>query len=405
MSSIKRRLFFRPNGLLEFDKELICYIIGCYLKHNDCINSIFSGITKDCVVNFDDLIKISPKNIENQQDEILMLDNALSDISLIVKGEYEKLVDKLLINYSYSTPQHLKKDWLTNHQMRLVGPLIDYSQWVDFDLSNNGTIISIPQRYPNDINEDVRFPDKKIIGLINPLIMFQVKHGFHPDNFTNSKFHNLYLNSNLSNVEVGDQTSPSLVCDGIFNEEVVESVESLSDEWYRRYPAIFLGCYPCDVFFQEWSYSLEEITLFLSRYPSCRIFIILNTITYRSGSSGEHWVSLMIFKKTVSLICSQGGSFNIFKDGGNLKNKFEDLGYTLVHNHTRIQTSNYECGSFSMLSTIKMLIYGNIEKAVKSIGVDGENLGKRKGYMINVKNVIENVIGVIDKVTDNSDKS
>lgn len=154
------------------------------------------------------------------------------------------------------------------------------------------------------------------------------------------------------------------------------TAEQICDLAYEHFPYFYGGAHGCDVFDTPLSCSLEEIDLFLKRYPSAKIGYILNTSTYASGG-GEHWVALELSKGQAKLICSQASSFNSFHDNGKLDSTLQALGYGQIRNEVSFQTDTYSCGIFSALSLYLLLISGgNIRKTVDMIGTNGENIAK-----------------------------
>ena len=140
------------------------------------------------------------------------------------------------------------------------------------------------------------------------------------------------------------------------------------------------------------SLSINEITKFLERYPSARVGYILNTATYRSGR-GQHWVALELTKGKAKLICSQNSDFDVFDDGGRLMSALSKNMYGMEHNDRNIQRDNYACGTYAFISLMELLRFGDIKKAVDSIGVNMEAFGKCVGKESSADKVRENIVG------------
>lgn len=171
------------------------------------------------------------------------------------------------------------------------------------------------------------------------------------------------------------------------------SDREVTDRCYKQFPFYFGGAHGCDVFdYPNMSLSIDEITQFLNRYPSARVGYILNTSTYSSGH-GQHWVALELTKGKARLICSQKGTFNGFNDGGNLVRQLESHHYQTEYNNRNIQTDNYACGTYAFISLMELLRFGDIKKAVDTIGVNMESLGKEIGKTSSADKVRENLVG------------
>ena len=169
--------------------------------------------------------------------------------------------------------------------------------------------------------------------------------------------------------------------------------EEVCDYCYLHYPFFFGGAHGCDVFdISKMSLTIDEITKFLARYPSARVGYILNTATYRSGR-GQHWVALELTKGKAKLVCSQNSDFDVFDDGGQLRNSLMKNMYGMEHNDRSIQRDNYACGTYAFISLMSLLRFGDIKKAVDSIGVNMESLGKEIGKESNADKVREKVVG------------
>ena len=217
------------------------------------------------------------------------------------------------------------------------------------------------------------------------------------DTLSNYTFEN---GSDPFSVSVGDVDIEG-VDDGMSDELVLEMLkgagkmtnEEVCDYCYLHYPFFFGGAHGCDVFdISTMSLTIDEITKFLERYPSARVGYILNTATYRSGR-GQHWVALELTKGKAKLVCSQNSNFSVFDDGGRLKASLSRNMYGMEHNDRSIQRDNYACGTYAFISLMSLLRFGDIKKAVDSIGVNMESLGKEIGKESSADKVREKVVG------------
>lgn len=171
--------------------------------------------------------------------------------------------------------------------------------------------------------------------------------------------------------------------------------KQICDEAYLRYPFMYCGAHGCDVFSSTMSMTVEEIDVFLKRYPSAHVGYILNTATYASGR-GEHWVAVDITRGYVKLVCSQASDFSVFNDQSFVQ-AFERLGYKFEWNKKSIQRDHSSCGMFSAMSLMMMLRFnGDIEKTVDAIGSDMKTLGALVGKRSDARTVIEKLAGASD---------
>lgn len=178
-----------------------------------------------------------------------------------------------------------------------------------------------------------------------------------------------------------------------------ESINML-DKLVEKYVYFTGGTHGCDVFYiPDKSVSIDDIKEFCARYPNTTIGYILNTKTYASGH-GQHWVMITFKGKYCYLICSFGGSFEKFEDGGKLTKNIEipstDLNFSFgkIYSTTQIQQDHSSCGMYSVISTLSFLLeaYKNneiniyepvkLQNVVNRIGEDAKKINNGGMYAI-----------------------
>ena len=100
--------------------------------------------------------------------------------------------------------------------------------------------------------------------------------------------------------------------------------------------------------------------------------LVLNLDKYSSG--GSHWVCFQLTHYQAKLLCSAGSSFTSFHDGGELANQLQNLRWSTIFSPQIIQHDNSQCGVFSVLSNIALLLYPDIKEAVNFIGQNAESI-------------------------------
>lgn len=263
--------------------------------------------------------------------------------------------------YSFvKAPKYFEEDeWFGDDRLDLYGHSFNLIMYQPFDHENIFTV----KRDPLPIDQDVKIShgrfNKFVTRALRTLI---VRYAIYPKEIREK----LKLTHTESNVSV------------------------INDTIYQRYPFCYGGTVACDWYLVNKSgyATIEDISIYLDRYPSLMIGFIVNTDRY--GSSGEHWVALMFCRvngiKCAQLICSFGNSFKIFKDNGMMVDELKRCGFKMNYNHKVIQTDDSNCGLYSTMSLIMLIEYeGDIERSVEAIGVNACNLNRNGiGYIRNV---------------------
>ena len=345
------RTLLRGKHIIDYDK----YVIVCCLYHLIKKGSIGTNqfASPKIVSWFKNRLRWEPGNykqalkvyeylkheMNTDTDEVL-----LAYILIAFTNEDEKLPILLAYTYGRITPLETSTEWLDNFRLNAFGNVLNQVQYQKYDCDE---IYTISQSEPDPIVESINLDFDRVQQLlVGALRSTMITYNIFP--------RARYADRQLSSKEI-------------------------CDECYKRFPFWFGGAHGCDVFrgMASMSFSLPELDQIIKRYPSLRIGYILNTATYRSGH-GQHWVALMLSKKRAQLICSQQGSFDSFDDPS-LRDALSKLGYGMSHNQTKIQMDKENCGLFSVLALLNLLVYDDIQKAVKHIGINGNRIGLDHG--------------------------
>lgn len=168
-------------------------------------------------------------------------------------------------------------------------------------------------------------------------------------------------------------------------------ITEMLDKLVDKYPYFTGLTHGCDVFtsnYRDKSVSINDIKEFCSRYPTSIVGYILNTETYASGR-GQHWVSLIFKNQSCYLICSQGSSFNCFKEP--TLSKEIKSNFATDYNTKTIQFDSSSCGLYSVLvNLVSILLSGgtrdfDIRAIVDKIGLNAKNINSDGIYAIKKK--------------------
>lgn len=332
---------------------------------------------KDIVGNTDTkqrIIKYLHKLFDDKElnyDKLMRKFNAKTNECLLAymliayKNDSLDLILRCMYTFGRVLPLKYETEWFDNYRLNNYGNPLNMVMWGKYDCND---VYTVNEKEPLPINKSVQLPFAKVVKfLVGSLRAFIIDHELYP--------------SNVSSLGGGDIEAIVSANDYARFRDGMTDVKSrhlngeqICDECYMRYPFYFGGAHGCDVFDMGLSLTLEEIKMFLERYPSAHVGYILNTATYRSGK-GEHWVALEFTKGKAKLICSQQSDFTVFKDGGVLDRTLRKLMFGQEWNPVRIQHDNCNCGIFASLALYEMLCNNsNIEKAVNAIGVNGRNI-------------------------------
>ena len=304
---------------------------------------------------------------------------------LAYQSEDDDLMLRTMYTFGRVLPLKEKNQWFDNYRLNAYGNVFNLTMYKDYvqgikETETNGD--SLKHIYDVDmhkekINKHIMIDEllarKLKMKLVGKLREHIIKHELLPnENNTSKLFTRSVLEGNVNTKDLSDLD----VC----------------DICYEYYPFYYGGCHGCDCFDLGLTPTIDELKIFLDRYPSARIGFILNTAMYKSGR-GEHWMALMLMKGRALLMCSQQGTFNDFHDGGVLKRSLEQNGFMLECNNVKLQHDNHSCGMQSVIALMQMLRFGEIKSASDAIGVDMSNLGSEIGKTSNTETVIDKLAG------------
>jgi hypothetical protein len=160
-----------------------------------------------------------------------------------------------------------------------------------------------------------------------------------------------------------------------------EEATALMDLIAFNHPYHTYQCHGCDCFFiPSKAPSFQELRTFCDRYPHAIVGGILNTTSHKSGSPGQHWIAALFMNKYCYFMCSFGKSESSLSHYQSedvyptFAGACQDNGFTVVHNETRVQRDNYNCGIYSLLFNLSTLICvgrangcGQIDKVVGNL--------------------------------------
>lgn len=387
--------------ITNYAKVVIMEVIKFYQSRNikgntdvkrNIINFL-NKVLKDKDINYDKLML----KFHAESNECLLA-------YMLIAFQNEELDLMLRTTYTFGRvlPLNSITEWFDNYRLNSYCNGLNMVQYRSYDSKYTYAVDYDCQ--PINNNVEINY-DRVLKFLVGSLRAFIIDRELYPERIEKKEQH--YAHAVQQGGNNSDDIASSLlhgIVDGNLNENAFsvpftkKTPKEICDTCYKRYPFFFGGSHGCDVFdMSNLSLSLEEIKQFLDRYPSARVGYILNTATYRSGN-GEHWVALELTKGKAKLICSQQSDFSAFKDSGRLNQELQRLGFGEEWNTKELQKDDHSCGMFSAISLLKLLQYrGDIEKAVNSIGVNMEELGKPIGKESNVNLVIEKLAGSHDK--------
>lgn len=369
--NVKSKLFLRPRtGLTQNDKNLIIECVKFMIKNN--INSgknkdILKYITENC--NDYDTLK-QKLNAETDEKVLAYLLKAFQcgTAYSIKPHNYNGLMYQLARIYARTTPLNNQEEWLSN--FTISSPLYALSFIVWQPLDNNIDYSKIGSPQPVNYSEKIDFKKWKeyIVTDLKELI---IKMNF---------FNNFTIKPIIKAIREKQPVTQEIYAQCVGKEEhlthstlLTLTDEEVCDIAYYIYPFFSGGCHGCD-FYDATSISLnlDEYHDAFKRYPSMTVGLVLNLDKYSQG--GSHWVCLQLTEYKVKLLCSAGSSFTAFHDNGELANKLQNLRWSTIYNTQIIQHDNSQCGVFSVLSNIALLIYPSLSDAVNFIGQNAESI-------------------------------
>jgi hypothetical protein len=252
------------------------------------------------------------------------------------------------------TPFDTKNEWLDNWRENSYGNCLNMIQWKDFDNNDNFTITR--ERKP--INSSITFSESELSTILKFIVgtfrTFLIKNDMSPTDYQKQS------NQKLSDLEI-------------------------CDKCYELYPFNWIGSHGCNSLYEgDWTVHIDLISKYLDRYPSAILGGVFNTAQY--GMQGEHWMALLYYRnleiengKKGTLICSCGSDWSAFKGDASKKimQKHSEKPIASENNSITIQRDSYNCGVYSIISILSMLIKDmDVLKTVEFIGENGKNMFK-----------------------------
>ncbi len=243
-----------------------------------------------------------------------------------------------------------------------VMPYTSKTEWFD-----NFTLNSYLYQLTTIVNKEYDKPE--LFSVKNKSIINESVALINPQ-----KMLNYYGNDFRCFIEF-DKTTEDITTD----EEATKCMDELMTKYYYS-----TGCaHGCDCFRIPMGGTIAEIAAMCKRYPRNLFGYILNTATYESGK-GKHWIVFMFRDKTAYYICSFGHDQSSLMDCHYITNELATNGMSIEYNMMKIQEDNYNCGLFSVLSTLAFIIESaktsgtkvDIIKVVSRIGANAQNINE-----------------------------
>jgi len=347
--NIDTRLFLRGKELHDYDKTIIVEVVKYYMNNlktnpsNPLMNRnhevilFFKNIFKNPNVTLQDFMS------KTQSETV---EEFLAYCLIAFQEETLDLMVRTVYTFGRIKPMDSITEWADNFRLNGYGNVLNRIMYKKYDHPSIYTIDYMTEPLPINQSVEINYERMKKF-VIGPLTAFIINHDIFPDVLRTTT--GVFVSRNLTDKEI-------------------------CDFFYEHFVMGFLGAHGCDVFDLGMTLTLQEIDKVLTRYPSLKLGMILNTDGYQSGTGGSHWVALMLSYKKALLICSQAGSFNIFNDKGKLHNTLRNMMFGLTYNPVTIQTDSYNCGFYSVMALYALLCHNDVQKAVEAIGVDATNL-------------------------------
>lgn len=363
---------YNTNSLL-YGKELTNYAKNVLLALIHHLSSNYSQYVDSTAANYKtkkEIHEIFKSQLSNKQTTFTSLKNSFESKSvecflayalLAYQSGKNDLMLRLMYTYGRVLPLTHRTEWFDNYRLNAYGNVLNTimrEHVISESVQKTNNVYTVAHEIkPIDTSVQINY-NKMVKFLVGSVREYIIKH-------------NLLASDELCSSEL---TLEQIL--NIQSKAKPLSAKEVCDIAYEHYPFYYGGAHGCDCFDIDLAPTIDEITKFLSRYPSAKVGFILNTATYKSGR-GQHWVALMLSKGVAQLICSQKGDFSNFADGGALLNALRRNNFELKHNSIKFQNDNYSCGMQSAISLLQLLQYGSIEATVSSIGEDMSKLGSK----------------------------
>lgn len=365
LTNVNSMKYGKPEGMSDYDKNIILYAIKYCNSHMNS-NNLY-GVSKN-IFEYNNTLFIKFPDIT--YDEMMIIYKVKSHECFLTyqvlaySEKFAKLWGDICMINTRPIPLTDKTDWMDTNRLNRYGSIFNTIMWKNHDYEHT---ITVPIN-AKPINQSVELDFHRVLKIIiGPLRTFIITNNLFPENFKDGKW---------------------IITPGIRK----LTPQEICDECYMNYCWNYGGAVACDVFeLSEYSLSIKEIKSFLARYPSSAIGYILNTVTYKSGSGGQHWVSVTFTDNKAKLICSQQGNWDSFADNSRLHMTLNSHGFGIEHNQTLIQLDEVRCGIFSVLTLLAMIITNySLYDAVQMVGVEAKNF--KNGF--DIEKITMKIVGV-----------
>ena len=327
--------------------------------------------------NYDDLLKLLTTNEQPTAEYIL------SAALYAYKNQDPELLTRTLNTFCRPVKLNGKNEWLDNWSLNGPGNALNFIFWHDYD---NDNIITLSKTYKyiknnyniNIINEKEAIKEsmketggsRKLKKTKQFITQKDIK-----DCCNNSNLYSLYV------LKIVGIFRAFLICNDLLPLKVNKTefdLKDISDISVKYFPSYYVGCGGCDMFNNEIAPTIETIKKFISEYKNISVMAIINASPYWLGDGGSHWMGLYLSDDkclTSYLMCPQASGWDVLKDRGNLELTLKKLGFSLENNIICCQKDDCNCGVYSLLFLLMMLINnGDMLKAVKSVGENADNI-------------------------------
>ena len=287
------------------------------------------------------------------------------------------LITRCLNTFCRPVKLDAKEEWLDNWTLNGPGNALNFVFWKEYDSNDVMTVSRSHEGRPmNQEPTDFSWYNvgKSITRNGHDLVTQQNIKEAYGINEVIMKIVGVFRTFLICN-----ELLPGSINKTVNNNETIISPKDVINSCVSFFPFYYLGCGGCDMFDGNYTAKIETVKQFADAFPMVTFGSIVNVSTFRGGSGGSHWMGLYITDNVVSLMCSQGSTWDVFDDEimGNdrLKNRFLNCNFSLQHNLITCQKDRCNCGVYSLLFLFMMLVKnGNMTAAVEQVGVDANNL-------------------------------
>lgn len=360
-------IFRGKRGLIPEDFHIIDEAIAYYIENEQ------PGSLHNAPAAVKLLKKLYEKGVKSFKEYQALFGNVSNEctMSYFLTGYYKdkgfNLITRLSYTFNKVLPLKSFDEWYDNYRLTAYLDAFNQIMYQNYD---NDKVFTIPLSAPKiNTNQKLSNPVRVLCFAVGALRAFMLVNRLLECDLTPElkAIYESLSDINTSRVEYLFEHMNST------NKEDQNDALRICDACAKVFPFFSGGAHGCDIFdIPKRSLNVSEIKECMKRYPDHYYGYILNTMTYASGR-GQHWVAVMFLNSDVKLICSQGSDFSCFHDGGKFVSSINDL--RKEYNTTTIQTDNCNCGLFSTLDILFMLMYhGDIQRTVQHIGVEAKNI-------------------------------